>query len=67
MTTLRSQIVRAIATALLLSTASTARAGFVGLGDPANAASYNEFLLGNSTRSNVDSQGMGANVDANGR
>ena len=58
MTTHRSQIVRAIATALLLSTAATARAGFVGLGDAANAASYNEFILGNSTRSNVDSQGM---------
>ena len=58
MTTLPTWIVRTIAATLLLSTMAPARAGFLGLGDPANAAGYNEFILGNSTRSNVDSQGM---------
>ena len=58
MTTLRVGIAKAITATLLLSATVPARAGFVGLGDPANAASYNEFILGNSTRTNVDSQGM---------
>ena len=53
-----SASLKAITATLLLSATVPARAGFVGLGDPANAASYNEFILGNSTRTNVDSQGM---------
>src|ERR1700722_11312132 len=60
MSTHRSRFGRGIALAAILVTSAMihpARAGYAGLGDPANAASYGEFILGNSTRSNVDSQG----------